>query len=159
MGLFDRFKKKEKEFTVVSPATGVMIPAKEIKDPVFAEEMMGQTIGIVPSQSTVVCPVEGTVEVAFPTGHAFGIKTKEGYEVLVHVGIDTVSMNGDGFTSFLQAGQSVKVGDKAVEIDLGKIAKAGFDPTVMLIVTTTPDGKPISYIDFTSVEKGQKINK
>ena len=77
MGLFDKLLKKKEEI-IVSPASGKMIPASEINDPVFGEEMIGQTIGIIPTEGTIVCPIDGIVEVAFPTGHAFGIKGNDG---------------------------------------------------------------------------------
>lgn len=156
MGLFDKFKKKEA--MLVSPATGKMIPASLISDPVFAQEMIGQTIGIIPTEGTIVCPIDGVVEVAFPTGHAFGIKGNDGNGYLVHIGIDTVSLAGKGFDARLQQGQKVKAGDVAVIMELDVVKGAGLDPTVMLIVSEPKDpGKKVQYIACKDVEKGEKI--
>ena len=165
MGLFDKiFKKDElqvfKDTDIVSPVTGKMIPANEISDPVFGEEMMGQTIGIIPSNGDVVCPVNGIVEVAFPTGHAFGIKGNDGNSYLVHIGIDTVSLNGNGFKMLLKQNQQVTAGQIAVEANLTAIKKSGLDTTTMLIVTEKEDPNfKVDYIGFQNVEKGKKINK
>lgn len=166
MGLFDKLLKKESSVPSVSDkdvlavVSGKMIPASEISDPVFGEEMMGQTIGFIPSEGTVVCPVNGVVEVAFPTGHAFGIKGNDGNGYLVHVGIDTVSLNGKGFKAFLKQGQKVKAGQKAVEMDIDLVEKAGLSTTTMLIITDkVNDAFKVNYIDFQNVDRGQKINK
>lgn len=162
MGLFDRFKKQEtlpafSDEDIVSPVKGHRIPTAEIADSVFAEEMMGQTIGIVPADGVFACPVNGTVEVAFPTGHAYAVRAKNGVCYLVHIGIDTVSLDGKGFKSFLKQGQKVSAGQKAVEADLSLIKSAGYDTTTMLIVSE-PEDHRVAYTEFTDVERAQKIN-
>lgn len=164
MGLFSRFTKKEelqfKDSDVVSPVKGGMISAKEIDDPVFSEEIMGQTIAVEPENGEIVCPVNGTVSVVFPTGHSFGITTSEGNGFLVHIGIDTVSLNGKGFKTFIKQGEKVKAGQKAVQMDLDVIKKAGLKPTVILIVSEKNDDNfTIDYIDCKQVQKGQIINR
>lgn len=160
MGLFRRFSKKEELKDVLSPVQGEMIAAKDIKDPVFSEELMGQTIGIIPENGDIVCPVSGTVSAMFPTGHAFGITTSEGNGFLVHIGIDTVSLNGKGFQTFIKQGEKVKAGQKAVEMNLNVVKEEGYDPTVMLIVSDSiRDDYKVNYIDYGPVEKGQIINK
>lgn len=159
MGLFDKLLKKKEEI-IVAPASGKMIPASEINDPVFGEEMIGQTIGIIPSSGDIVCPVDGEVEVAFPTGHAFGIKGNDGNSYLVHIGIDTVSLAGKGFDAKLRQGQKVKAGELAVVMDIDHVKNAGLDPAVMLIVSEKKkDDFKVDYIDYKDVEKGEKINK
>lgn len=158
MGLFDKFKKQE--FTILAPVTGQMVAAKEISDQVFAEELLGQTIGFVPEDGKVVCPVGGKVEVAFPTGHAFCIRATDGNSYLVHIGVDTVSLNGKGFKAHLSQGQNVRAGDAAVDIDIDVIKEAGLDPTVMLIVAEkTDDDFLVDYIDCGPVKLGDKIIK
>lgn len=163
MGLFDTFRKKPKmpiHTDIVAPVSGELISAEAISDDVFAKELMGQTIGIAPSDGTIVVPVDGEVVALFPTGHAFGIQGRDGNGYLVHIGIDTVSMNGEGFELFIQQGQHVKAGQKAVTMDLELIKQKGLDPTVMLIVTETAEENfKVTYIANGSVEKGQKINQ
>lgn len=173
MGLFDKLLKKENKETevqenlpavadtaVVSPCTGKLIPAAEISDPVFAEEMLGQTIAVIPTDGTVVCPVNGTVTTMFPTGHAFGVTANDGNAYLVHIGIDTVSMNGKGFNVLLKEGQKVVAGQNAVIVDLNEIAKAGLDATTMLIVAEkVSDDFKVDYITSGDVVMGQVINQ
>lgn len=165
MGLFDKlFNKNEvptfEDTDIVSPVTGKMIPANEISDAVFAQEMMGQTIGIIPSEGTVVSPVNGKIVTMFPTGHAFGVMTNDGNGFLVHIGIDTVSMNGKGFKTFVKQGDKVKAGQKIVTVDLNEVTKAGYDTTVMLIVTDkSSNDYKVNYIDLKEVLKAEKINK
>lgn len=163
MGMFDRFLKKGTSTLdsakIVSPVTGKMIPTSEIKDAVFSQEIMGQTIGIVPSEGVVVAPVSGKVVVLFPTGHAFGILGDDGNEYLVHIGIDTVSLNGKGFKNFVKQGDIVKMGQKIVKVDLETIKNAGLDTTVMLIVTKKSQANyQVNYINPSNVIKGQKID-
>ncbi|MDO4467390.1 MAG: PTS glucose transporter subunit IIA [Bacillota bacterium] len=165
MGFFDKFKKKEalpsfSDENIVAICSGKMIPPSEISDPLFQQEMMGQTIGFVPSKGTFVCPVNGTVTMTFPTGHAFGILGNDGNGYLVHIGIDTVSMNGKGFKTLIKQGQSVKAGQVAVEVDLKAIEKAGLSTTTMLIVTDKKEADfKVNYIPFGAVEKCQIINQ
>ena len=143
------WKKNEiKDGDIVSPVTGTIIATKDIADSVFAQEIMGQTIGIVPEEGIVVCPVNGKVEVLFPTGHAFGIK-----------GIETVNLQGKGFTTWIKQGQNVKAGQKAVDVDLQYVKSNGLDTTVMLIVTEKKDDCNIQYVEKSNVIKAEKINQ
>lgn len=165
MGLFDKiFSKKDgssmADNTVVAPVTGKMVSASELSDAVFAQEILGQTIGIVPTNNVVVAPASGTIEVVFETGHAFGIKTNEDVGLLVHIGVDTVSLNGNGFKVLVKQGDKVEAGQKIVEVDFDAIKAAGLDPTVMLIVTEPPTGDfKINYVDSIEVKNGQVINR
>lgn len=123
--------------TINAPIAGHAVPLAEVKDKVFASGAMGTGLGIVPSDGTIVAPFDGTVEVAFPTGHAFGLKSASGVEVLIHVGIDTVNLNGDGFTAKVKQGDHVKAGDVLGTVDLAKVQAAGYDPTTIVVVTNT----------------------
>ncbi|WOQ17384.1 beta-glucoside-specific PTS transporter subunit IIABC [Raineyella sp. W15-4] len=122
---------------VTAPVAGTSVPLAEINDKVFASGAMGQGLGILPADGRVVAPVSGTVIAATKTGHAFGIKSDDGVEVLVHIGIDTVQMKGEGFTSQVTRGQRVEQGDVLALVDLDAIQRAGFDPTVVTIVTNS----------------------
>ncbi|MDO4499966.1 MAG: PTS glucose transporter subunit IIA [Erysipelotrichaceae bacterium] len=164
MGLFDKLFKKEEtvievaDNVVVAMCDGNFIPAKEIADPVFAEEMMGKTVAIEPTSNKIVSPVNGTLEVVFPTGHAFGVRATDGTAYLVHIGIDTVSLNGKGFKTLKNLGDTVKAGEIIVEVDFNEVEKAGYHKTTMLIITEPVEGKTYNYIDFGEVNKAQQIN-
>jgi PTS system beta-glucosides-specific IIC component len=127
--------KKESGEEFASPVTGNVIPVKEVHDEVFASESMGKGIGIRAEEGRVYAPFDGTASVVFPTGHAVGLTDENGNEFLIHIGIDTVELKGDGFTSYVQQGSSVKKGDLLVEFDKEKIQKAGYDATVIYIIT------------------------
>ena len=165
MRFFDKlFGKKEDisidDSPVVAPVTGKMVSASERSDPVVAQEVLGQTIGIVPTDNTVVSPISGTVEAMFETGHAFGVRTDSGLGLLVHIGVDTVSLEGKGFKTAVVQGDKVKAGQKIVEVDFEAVKAAGFDTTVMLIVSEPPtEGFKINYIENTDVKNGQVINQ
>lgn len=158
MGLFDKLLNKNSN-PMVAPCNGEMIEANKIADPAFAEEMMGQTIGFVPADGNICAPCDGVVEVLFPTLHAFGLRTESGMGILVHIGIDTVSLNGDGFEAKIKQGDSVKAGDLVVVMDCDKVKAANLDTTTMLIVTEPVGDKKVNYVGFGKVEKGQKIEK
>ncbi len=117
MGLFN-WKKKEK---FVSPMTGILHPIEEVPDPVFSDKIMGDGFAVELTEGVVKAPVSGTIAAAFPTGHAFGIQTKEGMEVLIHIGIETVKLEGQGFQVMVKAGDTVKQGDVLVKVDVDYI--------------------------------------
>lgn len=118
-----------------SPVVGRVIPLTEVKDEVFASGMVGAGVGIIPETGELVAPESGEITMLFETNHAIGMKLENGAELLFHIGIDTVQMEGDGFVSFVKSGDDVKRGQKLIEFDLQKIAAAGLDPTVICVVT------------------------
>lgn len=123
--------------TVASPLSGHVISLDESGDPVFASRALGEGVAIQPSDSTVVAPVSGVLSTVAETGHAFGIKTDDGVEVLVHVGIDTVKMNGEGFAVAVKTDQRVNAGDTLVTVDFDKVKQAGYSTTTLMTVTNT----------------------
>ncbi|MEE8736397.1 glucose PTS transporter subunit IIA [Bifidobacterium subtile] len=126
--------------TVVgSPVAGHVISLDDAGDPVFASRALGEGVGVQPAASTIVAPVSGTLQTVAETGHAFGIATADGVEVLVHVGIDTVKMNGDGFSVAVAKGQSVNAGDTLATVDFDKVTKAGFSTTTLVTVLNTAE--------------------
>lgn len=130
--------------TVVNaPVAGHVISLDETGDPVFASRALGEGVGIQPADSTVVAPVSGVLQTVAETGHAFGIKTDDGVEVLVHVGIDTVKMNGEGFDVKVKANEHVNAGDNLVVVDFDKVKEAGYSTTTLMTVLNT--------VAFTSV--------
>ena len=122
---------------VLAPVAGTAVALADIPDKVFASGAMGAGLGIIPEEDTVHSPVSGTVQAAMKTGHAYGIKTDDGIEVLVHIGIDTVQMKGEGFTPSVVRGQRVEAGDLLATIDRAKIKEAGFSDMTIMVVTNT----------------------
>lgn len=121
---------------IVAPVSGKVIPLEEVADPTFAGKVLGDGFAIVPEDSMIKSPVNGTVELMYETGHAVGLSTDDGKEILIHIGIDTVAMNGEGFHIIAKTGQNVKCGDPLVEVDFEKIRKAGKSDSVIVIVTS-----------------------
>ncbi|WP_291802328.1 glucose PTS transporter subunit IIA [Bifidobacterium sp.] len=122
---------------VNAPVAGHVISLDETGDPVFASRALGEGVGIQPADSTVVSPVSGVLQTVAETGHAFGIKTDDGVEVLVHVGIDTVKMNGEGFDVKVKANEHVNAGDTLVVVDFDKVKEAGYSTTTLMTVLNT----------------------
>lgn len=142
---------------LAAPCAGTVVPLAEVSDAVFASGAMGPGIAVEPSESVIVSPVSGTVAVAMKTGHAFGIKTDDGVEVLVHVGIDTVTMKGEGFHGALERGTRVEAGQPLVTADLEAIRAAGHPATVLVVVTNGPKDAPVDQLEGGSVVAGAAI--
>lgn len=122
---------------IASPSTGKVVPMAEIDDPVFSAGTLGDGVGIVPEGDEVYSPVSGTIVSAMKSGHAYGIKTEDGVEVLVHIGINTVKMKGEGFAPAVKKGDTVKQGELLATVDFAKVTEAGYDTTIVLAVTNT----------------------
>ena len=143
--------------TIQTPIVGDVVALSDVNDPVFSSGAMGQGIAVKPSQDVVYAPADAEVTIVFPTGHAYGLKTANGAEILIHVGIDTVSMNGEGFNQKVAQGDKVKAGDVLGTFDSAKIAAAGLDNTTMVIVTNTADFASVNPVASGSVAKGDTI--
>ncbi|HFR3551175.1 TPA: sucrose-specific PTS transporter subunit IIBC [Streptococcus suis] len=127
------------EETLVAPLSGDVVALENVNDPVFSSGAMGKGLAVKPTEGVVYAPADAEVTIAFETGHAYGLKTATGAEILIHIGIDTVSMNGNGFEKLVAAGDKVKAGTPLAKFDAAKIAEAGLDDTTMIIVTNTAD--------------------
>ncbi len=143
--------------TILTPIVGEVVALADVNDPVFSSGAMGQGIAVKPSQGVVYAPADAEVSIAFATGHAYGLKTANGAEILIHVGIDTVSMNGEGFEAKVAQGDKVKAGDVLGTFDSNKIAAAGLDDTTMVIVTNTADYASVTPVASGSVVKGDAV--
>ncbi|CEE02850.1 beta-glucosides PTS, EIIBCA [Caldibacillus thermoamylovorans] len=143
----------EKYKKLFSPLKGELIKLENVEDETFASGIMGKGVAIKPSEGKLYAPCDGIVSAVFKTGHAIGITTEDDIEVLIHIGIDTVSLEGKYFHSSLERGQRIKQGDLLVEFDLEKIKEAGYDTTTMIIITNSND-----YLDVVPVNK-VSINK
>ena len=145
------------EGVIQTPIVGDVVALSNVNDPVFSSGAMGQGIAVKPSEDVVYAPADAEVTIVFPTGHAYGLKTANGAEILIHVGIDTVSMNGEGFNHKVNQGDKVKAGDVLGTFDSAKIAAAGLDNTTMVIVTNTADFASVNPVASGSVAKGDAI--
>lgn len=142
---------------VMSPLTGRAMALKEIADPVFSQELMGKGIAIEPTEGKVVSPINGTVVMLFDTHHAIGLKSNDGVEVLIHVGMDTVELKGKGFTPHIKDGDIVSVGDLLVEFDIDFIKEAGYQTVTPIVVTNTADYASIEPTATEDVEGGDHL--
>ena len=140
--------------TIAAPLEGEVVALENVNDPVFSSGAMGKGAAIKPSGNQVVAPFDGEVQIAFPTGHAYGLKSDKGAEVLIHIGIDTVSLDGKGFDAKVQANQRIKKGDVLATFDSSVITGAGLDDTTMVIVTNTADFEDVSSVATGSVAEG-----
>lgn len=129
---------KSKEIEILAPMTGNAVAITEVPDPVFGEKMIGDGIAIEPTDGLVLAPCKGKVMQIFPTNHAVGIETKEGFDLLIHLGIDTVELNGEGFERLVEEGQDVEVGTPIIKMDLDVISKKE-KPTITPVIITTMD--------------------
>ena len=128
------FLKKESG-GVAAPVTGKCIRIEEVPDAVFSQKMMGDGFAVIPSGDTVAAPVSGEIVMVAQTKHAFGMKTKSGIELLVHIGLDTVELNGEGFTVLAKPGSRVKAGEAVIRFDKAFMEGKGLNMTTMVIFT------------------------
>lgn len=142
---------------VSSPVKGQAVALSTVNDPVFSSEMMGKGIAVVPESDEVFAPVDGTLTVVYDTKHAYGIVSDKGAEILIHIGIDTVNLAGEHFTTAKQSGDQVKKGDLLGTFDRAAIKKAGYDDTVMVIVTNTANYSDVAPLGKTGVAAGEEI--
>lgn len=143
--------------TVFSPVIGEAVALSTVADPVFAEGTLGKGMAVKPEQGNLYAPVSGTVIALFPTGHALGIQTEQGMEVLIHIGIDTVEMNGTGFKTYVSANDTVEKGQLLISFNIDKINKAGYDSTVMVVVSNSDEMGTIEQTDKTHVTQEDSL--
>lgn len=147
-GLFNNKKKSAPQLVlkIFSPMSGDAVPVTEVRDAVFSQKMVGDGMAIIPSDGKIYAPVEGVLTQVFKTLHAYSIRTSSGEEVLIHCGIETVSLNGNGFISYKSSGDTIAVGDLLGEMDLEFIASQGKDIITPVIITNMNDSHRIEGI-------------
>ena len=155
--MFNFFKKKETGHIIGSPAKGKAVPLKEVNDPTFAEEMLGKGAAVIPEEGKIYAPADGEIGMVFDTLHAVSMTTDFGAEILIHIGLDTVKMKGDGFTGHVKAGDHVKKGDLLLEVDLEKVKTAGYDTITPVLVCNTPDYASVEEIQADAVNAGDDL--
>ena len=151
--MFGLFKKKEKKHVLGAVAKGKAVPLSAVNDPTFSQAILGEGAAVIPAEGKVYAPVDGKVEMVFETLHALSITADFGAEVLVHVGLDTVQMKGDGFEAHVAAGDQVKKGEPLIRFDAAFMEKKGIDMTTMLILLN-----PGQY-QFKTLAGGQQVKK
>ena len=150
---------KKKEVKVLSPVKGKLISIKDVPDMTFSEEMIGKGVAIIPEGNEIYSPVDGKVTTVFITGHAIGITTKEGVDLLIHIGIDTVNLKGEGFEVKVKDGEDIKAGTLLLVADFNKIKENGYTTETPIVVCNPDDFKSITNMEFGNVEKGDVIMK
>ncbi|MFJ8528778.1 PTS glucose transporter subunit IIA [Bacillus sp. NPDC094106] len=148
------FGSKTNAEAIVAPLTGEVKNIEEVPDPVFAGRMMGDGVAIVPTEGVVVSPVDGEIVQLFHTKHAVGIKAKNGTEILIHVGLETVKMEGEGFEAHVAEGQAVKKGDKLISFDLELIREKAKSTITPIVITNTDAAESIDTTIGVSATKG-----
>lgn len=137
------FKRKKKEILIQSPLEGEILPLERVPDEVFSQKMLGDGFAVDPTNGTVISPVDGEIVNVFPTKHAIGLKDTNGKELLIHVGLDTVNLKGEGFTSFVTDGQAVKKGQKLLEVDFAGIRDKVPSIITIVVITNLADNENV----------------
>lgn len=142
---------------VISPVNGTIMMLSDVKDKAFASESLGKGIAIIPKEGKLYSPIEGTVEAVFPTGHAIGLKASNGAELLIHIGFNTIDLNGKYFEAKVKSGQVVKKGDLLVEFDIDKIKSEGYDVTIPVLITNHDIFRGVVATNEAEIEIGENI--
>lgn len=131
--MFHFFKKEKEEFKIVAPVDGDLILLENVPDEMFSQKIMGDGFAVNPENGSVVAPISGVAETVFPTGHAVGITSKDGVECIVHIGLETVELNGEGFTPLIKQGDKVKAGQPIVKFDKELLQEKGYQLVTMAV--------------------------
>lgn len=157
--MFQFFKKKENAVILASPVKGKAVALSEVSDPTFGEGMLGNGAAVIPSEGKIFAPADGEISLLFDTLHAVSMTTTEGIEILVHVGLDTVMLKGEGFTAHVATGDQVKKGDLLLSVDLDALKNAGYNTITPVVVCNTDDYADVSGITQGDVEAGADLIK
>jgi len=148
-------KEKSPHLSVASPMTGEVIPLENTKDPAFA--FLGKGVAIIPSEGAVYSPVDGIAQAVFHTNHALGLKAENGVEILIHVGMDTVKLEGRHFTAHVSQGGAVKTGQLLIEFDMDEITVEGYSLETPVVITNHQNFKSISVTDKKAIKSGEEL--
>ena len=150
----------KKAVTLVSPMKGEVKPLSEVNDPAFAGGILGQGVAIIPSEGKLCAPVDATItSILMPSKHAVGLRTHDGMEMLMHIGLDTVKLEGKYFKAVAKEGQTVKKGDTIIEFDLDAVKQAGFDTITPILIINADDYKAITPVRMGEISIGQQLMK
>ncbi|MBM7644961.1 PTS system glucose-specific IIA component [Scopulibacillus daqui] len=153
------FQKKQKTTTehVLAPINGQIADMEQVPDPTFAQKMLGDGLAVIPSDGTVSSPIDGEIVQLFPTKHAVGIRGKSGMELLIHIGLETVSMNGEGFTAHVRQGQKVKAGDPLINVDLEQVKNKAAHTITPVVITNMDAVASIEKRTVTDAVRGETV--
>ncbi len=139
--MFSFFKKKKeevKDVNLYAPVDGKCVDISEVNDETFASKILGDGFAVIPTGDVIAAPCDGVITMVFPTGHAFCVKMDDGKEILIHIGIDTVQLNGEGFKVLKEADAAVKAGDPVVKVDKAFVESKGYELSTMVVVSENP---------------------
>lgn len=155
--MFGFLKGKSKEITIGAPVKGTAVSISEVNDPTFGEEILGKGAAIKPVDGNVYAPADGQIALLFDTLHAVSLTSDEGTEILIHIGLETVALKGEGFQSHVKTGDKVKKGDLLITVDLDKVQAAGCDTITPIVICNTADYAEIETITGKEVCPGEDI--
>lgn len=157
MGLFDKLLKRETVIEIGAAMAGECIDLKEVPDEAFSQGLLGQGVAVIPTDGKVYAPADGELVVVFPTGHAVAMKTAEGVEILIHVGLDTVTLEGKPFTIHAVQGNTVKKGDLLLEVDLEQIKATGLNTITPILISNANEFSAVEGISGSTVSPGDVV--
>lgn len=152
-----RFQKKNCDDVVAAPVKGETVSSSKVSDPVFSEEMLGKGMAIQPAEGKVYAPFDGMITMVFDTRHAVSLVSEKGMEILIHVGLDTVALNGRHYKNYVESGQAVKKGDLLLEFEMEAIKADGYDVITPIVVCNTEDYKDVVCVIGKKVDPGDVI--
>ncbi len=158
MGFFDAFSKK-KDVEIGSPANGKLVAVTEVSDETFSTEILGTTVAVIPEEGKFYAPANGKIVTLFPTLHALAIETPEGVEILLHIGLDTVKLNGKYFVAHCAEGDTVKKGQLLMEVNLDAVKGEGYDVITPIVICNTQDMKAVNKEPAGNVTAGDPVMK
>ena len=150
-------KKENAGIVIASPVKGTAVSLEQVNDPTFSEGMLGKGVAVIPTEGKIYAPADGEISLVFDTLHAVSMTTKDGVEILVHVGLDTVKLKGDGFTAHVTTGDTVKKGDLLLSVDLEVLKGAGYDTVTPMVICNTDDYAEVETKELTEVEPGNDL--
>ena len=156
--MFSFLKKKGSAGIVLaSPVKGTVVSLKQVNDPTFSEEMLGKGVAVIPTEGKIYAPADGEISLLFDTLHAVSMTTTDGVEILIHVGLDTVKLKGDGFVAHVATGDKVKKGDLLLSVELEALKASGYDTVTPMVVCNSDDYAEVKTEALTEVEPGKDL--
>ncbi|HGL3399785.1 TPA: PTS glucose transporter subunit IIA [Enterococcus faecalis] len=150
--MFNLFKNKKQEgISITAPCSGRIIPISEVNDPIFSKKVLGEGFAVVPEGNKIYAPLTGRIEAVFPTKHAISIKSDADIEYLIHIGIDTIELEGKPFSIFVNAGEKVTTETLLAEVDFDQIKQAGKDPSVIVVFTKPEQVNEVILNSYTTI--------
>ena len=157
MKFFQNLFAKDSGIKIGAPVSGTLVSIKEVSDPTFSDEILGKGVAVIPSSGRICAQADGTVSTVFPTGHAATLTTEDGVEILIHVGLDTVKLDGKHFTIHAQEGQKVSKGDLLLEADIEQIKAEGYDTITPVVICNSDDFSEVHLSEPGEVSQGDEM--